>query len=175
MRTTVSKILSHGYSYSLTQRLSAVLGGDFDADREFNLADLAAHSKSAVSDVLWVLACEGKSVLAVEFARFCATTIKAVNADLSCETIALFDSRLTHKGLRDMANGMKSTTPAAGKEKCPVWRKRRATQQALLSRASTDPVHAAHYAAYAYQCAYQVNPRGLKEKLIELLLESDHE
>jgi hypothetical protein len=165
MKTTINKVAA--YAPEVAERLQSVFG---DADQEFDLVDLVAHSKGSVSDALQLLGEAGKSALCIEFATFCAVTME-VKTDLEYEIIALYNPKLGKTTLRSIANGMKEVGPVSDTDRSLVWRKRRAVQKALLARASRDPVHVALYAAHAYTWSYQVNARGLKEKLIELLLE----
>ena len=167
MKTTISKVAAYDHGSRIAERLQSVFD---DANQEFDLVDLVAHSKGLVNDALYILGQESKSAICIEFATFCAVTME-VKTDLEGEIDALHNGRLGSTTLRSIANGMREVGPLRDTDHSPVWRKRRAVQKALLARASTDPVHVALYAAHAYTWSYQVSARGLKEKLIELLLE----
>ena len=170
MKTSINKIRAQGNnSNTLIAHIRSALGENYDHDQKFNLSDLAANNKVLVTDVLDILGQEGEKEICLKFAIFCAVT-NPHESDLEAELEALNNPKLGKNTLRSIANNITNVN-ANGNHEDSLWRKRRTVKMAMLARASTNPKHIALYAAYGFTWSYQLNPRGLREKLIELLLE----
>ena len=179
MKTSINKIRQYpaiGKAQELLRRIEGYTS-KIGPDVEFRLSLLLRSTDVLLTDILFLLGQEGKSVLLAKFSSFCvANTQCMLAAELSRELTFLLSKSVPLSTVREVANNLKRTCPTAMVKGCeadsPIWRTRRTMYHALLCKGSADqPGHAGHYAAYAYQWSVEVNPHGHRARLIQLLQE----